>query len=120
MIGTRPILKDESQRASITNPEFADRVDFQIYAQNEQEKLAHAQAVKSGRINEQKVRGVSDYETDLMRRIAAATEQPSNNTAFRTQQRIEDHQKWIQKNLKEDLAKEKAYAKELQGYLNLN
>lgn len=116
MIGTRPVLKDESQKTSSTNPDFVRRVDDALTQAWVEETAVTNWAKEKDKLP--RVKGVSEYETNLMQRIAAVTEQPSNNTAFRTQQRIEEHQKWIQKNLKEDLAKEKAYAKELQGYLN--
>lgn len=116
MIGKRPILKDETQKESSTNPDFVRRVDDALTQKWVEETAFIDWAKEKDKLP--RVKGVSEYETSLMQRIAAVTEQPSNNTAFRTQQRIEDHQKWVNKNLKEDLAREKAYAKELQGYLN--
>ena len=114
----RPILKDESQRDSITNATFVDRVENALSWNQAAENVAHETAVKTGSINKDMVRGVNDHETDLMRRIAAITEKPENDSAFRTQERINANQKWVNQNLKDDLAREKAYAKELQDYLN--
>lgn len=116
----RPIMTDQSQKASSFNPSYIQRFEDAMLSDEIAKKLEYEQSVKSGKINENKVRGVSERETDLMRRIASVSQRPENNSsAYRTQERIKDHQEWVNKNLKEDLARERKYQKELKESLAL-
>ena len=105
----RLVTKDLSQRDSITNPNWVSRVEEAILNDSIAEKLYTNQAIKSGKIPT--VKGCSAKETELMERISRATEQPENNTAYRTAQRVNEHLKAVQANLREDKRRNSEYQK---------
>lgn len=116
MANIRPIMKDLSQRDSSTNPDFVSRVNEAMLNEDISAKLEFEQKAKAGHVPT--VRGVSDRETSLMERIAAQTEAPSNNLAYRVAERVNEHLKWVNQNMLEDKRRNAEYARELQGYLS--
>ena len=114
-MANRLVTKDLSQRDSITNPDFISRLGEAMLNDSIAEKLYTDQAIKSGKIP--KVKGCSPKETELMERITRATFQPENSTSYRTAQRINEHLKQVNANLREDKAREKDYQKTLDSII---
>lgn len=79
---------------------------------------ANAKVQREAGVTEEKpYRGTSEADTSLTQRIAKATFQPSNNTAYRTQEIINSVLKAQQARLKEERAANRAYARQMQDYL---
>jgi len=106
---SRPIMKDKTMKDSATNPAFVDRVEEALINREAAANVAFAYAKEKGILP--KVKGCSPRETELMERISRATEQPENNTAYRTAQRVNEHLKAVQANLREDKRRNSEYQK---------
>ena len=106
---SRPIMKDKTMQDSPTNPQFVNRVEEALINEEAYAKVGFAFAKEKGILP--KVKGCSQKETELMERIARATEQPDNNTAYRTAQRVNEHLKAVQANLREDKRRNSEYQK---------
>ncbi|PJE63021.1 hypothetical protein COU88_01785, partial [Candidatus Roizmanbacteria bacterium CG10_big_fil_rev_8_21_14_0_10_39_6] len=104
-----PIMKDQTMKDSATNPAFVDRVEEALINRQATANVAFAFAKERNLLP--KVKGCSPKETELMERIARVTEQLDNNTAFRTAQRVNEHLKAVQANLREDKRRNSEYQK---------
>ena len=112
---SRPIMKDKTMQDSPTNPQFVNRVEEALINEEAYAKVGFAFAKEKGILP--KVKGCSPKETELMERITRATFQPENSTSYRTAQRINEHLKQVNANLREDKAREKDYQKTLDSII---
>lgn len=106
---------DYSQVDSPTNPSFVNRVEEALSWKEAEKQLNEEIEVKKQR---NAYRGFSDSDTSITQRIAKATFQPENSSAYRTQQVLEAKLKQQEAQLKEDLARNIQYLKDMKGYLS--
>ena len=105
-------MKDKTTQDSPTNPQFVNRVEEALINEEAYAKVGFAFAKEKGILP--KVKGCSPKETELMERIARATEQPEMNSAYRTQMIINEHLTNQNKQIKEDKAREKENRRNLE------
>ena len=79
MFNQRPILKDESQKTSPTNPNFLNRLQDAMTEDEIVSKMQRDAQIKSGKFAEENsYRGISASDTSVTRRLASVGNMPTS------------------------------------------
>jgi hypothetical protein len=82
------------------------------------EKLTREAQIKAGKEYKDAYRGISERDTSLVQRITAQTFNDTNSSEYRTAERINTVLREQEQRLKDDMAAQKKYMKDMQDYLN--
>ena len=112
-------VPDTTMRTSPFNRDFVSRVEEALINKQVSESVEQAVAMKSGRWQQtHEVKGINPADTDLIKRIEAASHNPDNSAEYRMAKRQNEILKWQNDRLKEDKARNIKYAQDMKSWLS--